>query len=82
MRGYLLYSLLVFAGFGLWLLLFLVLRGKHGRANDTAGLFLVGPLHTDLKRRGYSLTKREIAGWGIVLVLMLLAPLLSLLSEP
>ena len=74
MKGYVIYSLLVLAGFALWLILFLVMRKGSDRKRDIAGYALIGPMHAYLKRRGYSLSNRELVGWGIVLVLMLLVP--------
>ncbi len=81
MLGYFLYSLLVLAGFGLWLLLFLAMRRWPGRSSDIAGLFLIRPLHVYLRKRGYSFTQRKLVGWGAVLLLMLLAPLFTWLLE-
>ena len=77
MRGYCIYALLVLAGFGLWLVLFSFMRKEPGRNKDFAGFLLIGPLHSYLKQRGYSLTKRELVGWLAVLLLMLSAPLVT-----
>jgi hypothetical protein len=77
MRGYLLYSLLVLAGFALWVILFAVLRRSRGRLRDATGFFFLGPFHSYMRSRNYSLSKRELVGWGVVLVVMLLAPWLS-----
>jgi hypothetical protein len=77
MRGYIVYSLLVLLGFALWILLFWGMRKGRGRARDAAGFFFLGPFHLYMRRRGYSLSPRELVGWGVVLVVMLLAPWLS-----
>ena len=77
MSGYLIYSLVVLAGFALWLLLFLAMRKGSNGKRDIAGYILIGPMHAYLKRRGYTLRTRELVGWGVVLLLMLLAPWIS-----
>lgn len=79
--GYLLYSLLVLAGFGLWIGLFLGMRKGSARQRDVAGYFLIGPLHAYLKKRNYALTQRELIGWGVVLLLMLAVPWLTWFLE-
>lgn len=81
MSGYWLYALLVLAGFGLWLALFVVMRRGAGRKRDVAGYVLIGPMHAYLKRRGYSLSGRELVGWGIVLLLMLAVPWITWFLE-
>ncbi len=81
MTGYWLYSLLVLAGFVLWLLLFFAMRNGTGRKRDIVGYALIGPMHTYLKKRGYTLTRRELLGWGFVLLLMLAAPWITKFME-
>ena len=74
LMGYLVYSLLVLAGFGLWIALFLGMRKRATRQRDMVGYFLIGPLHAHLRKRNYTLTQRELFGWGVVLLLMLVVP--------
>lgn len=81
MRGYLLYSLLVLVGFALWILLFAGMRKSRGRVRKAAGFIFLGPLHSYMRERNYTLTRRELFGWGVVLVVMLLAPWLSMWLE-
>jgi hypothetical protein len=79
--GYLVYALLVIAGFGLWIALFLGMRKGTERTRNAAGYLLIGPLHAYLRKRNYTLTKRELLGWGVVLLLMLLVPGLTWFIE-
>ena len=81
MSGYWLYALLVLAGFALWVLLFIAMRRGSGRKKDVAGYVLIGPMHSYLKRRGYALSRRELVGWGAVLLLMLAVPWISWFLE-
>lgn len=81
MRAYAIYVLLVFAGFGLWALLFWLQRRSTDRFRKAAGWITVGPFHGYLERRGYRLSKREILGWTVVALVMLLAPVASWLLE-
>jgi hypothetical protein len=73
MRGYLIYFALVLTGFALWALLFAAMRRTRDEKR-TWVYFLIGPLHAYLMRRGYTLSQRELFGWGLVLLFMLLAP--------
>jgi uncharacterized membrane protein len=79
--GYIVYVALVALGFLLWILLFLAMRRTSGQKRDITGWFLIGPLHTYLGKRGYSLTSREVLGWGAVLLLMIAAPPITWLME-
>ena len=81
MTGHLIYVAIVLAGFVLWLVLFLAMRKRRDRKHDIAGYLLIGPLHAYLRRRNYSLTKRELFGWGAILILMLLVPWVTRLLE-
>lgn len=81
MTGYLVYSLVVLAGFVLWLLLFFEMRKDRNRKRDIAGYVFIGPMHVYLKKRGYSLTHRELLGWGVVLLLMLAVPWITFYLE-
>ena len=81
MSGYWLYALLVLAGFRLWLALFVIMRRGAGRKRDVAGYVLIGPMHAYLKRRGYSLSARELIGSGVVLLLMLVVPWITWFLE-
>ncbi len=68
----------------MWVALFIYMRGgdkKSDRKRGLVGKLLIGPLHPYMAKRGYSLTKRELLGWGLVLVLMLAAPLITSLLE-
>ncbi len=77
MSGYLLYAALILIGFLLWFVLFVFMRKGSDRKRDVTGYVLLGPLHSYLKKRNYSLTMREVFGWSAVLILMLSAPWLS-----
>ena len=77
MRGYVIYLLLVVLAFALWILLFIGMRKGRGRTREAAGFLLLGPFHSYMRKRNYSLSSRELVGWGVVFVVMLLAPLLS-----
>lgn len=81
MLGYLIYSLVVLLGFALWIALFLGMRKGSERQRDTAGYLLVGPLHAYLRKRNYTLTMRELVGWGVVLLLMLTVPWITWFLE-
>ena len=80
MRGYLIYVALIFAGFALWVGLLAAMR-RDATGKRVWGHLLLGPLHGYLMRRGYRLTKREVVGWCVVLLLMLVAPLLTFVLE-
>lgn len=77
MTGYLLYATLILGGFALWFALFVLMRKGTDQKRDVTGYVLLGPLHSYLKKRNYTLTMREIFGWAAVLILMLSAPWLS-----
>jgi hypothetical protein len=79
--SYLVYAALVVAGLVLWLLLLAYMRGRPSRSRQVFGWSLIGPVHVYLSNRGYSLSKRELFGWGAVFLLMLAAPLISWLLE-
>ena len=81
MIGYIIYVALIAVGFMLWILLFVAMRRTAGRNREIAGWLLIGPLHSYLSKRGYTLTEREVLGWGAVLLLMLAAPLITELLE-
>ena len=80
--GYLMYSMLVLAVFFIWFLFFMAMRKGPDSKRDLAGYVLIGPMHAYLKNRGYNLTHRELFGWGIVLLLMLLVPWITRYLEP
>jgi hypothetical protein len=80
--GYVVYVLVVLAGFALWGLLFWYMRSGSAREHrDTIGYAFIGPLHKYLQKRNYALTRREIWGWLVVLVVLLVAPLITHLLE-
>jgi hypothetical protein len=81
MRGYLFYAVAVILGFGMWWLLFAAMRRREIPGGKFLGYFLLGPMHGYLKRRNYSLSKRELLGWLVVGVLMLAAPIVSKMLE-
>ena len=74
------YALCVVLGFLAWTLIFWLMRknkNKQNRMEDVKGALLVGPLHFYLRGRHYTFTRRELVGWGLVLLFMLTAPLLT-----
>jgi hypothetical protein len=76
--GYIVYTLAVLATFLLWGIAFAVMRKDKGKErSDLTGFLLTGPLHFYLKRRRYDLSGRELIGWGVVGLLMLLAPVIA-----
>lgn len=81
--SYLSYIVLVVLGFGVWVVFFLTMgKGKNkGKKHNLLGLYFVGPLHFYLQKRNYKLTTREIIGWGLVMLLMLLAPWITDILE-
>jgi len=80
--GYLIYVVAVLATFLLWGIAFAIMRKETGKErSDFTGLLLTGPLHFYLKRRKYNLSGREIFGWGVVLVVMLVAPIITKILE-
>jgi hypothetical protein len=81
MRSYLFYLVVVLLGFGMWWLFFAVMRRSDNRENKFLGYFLLGPMYRYLKRRNYSLTKRELVGWLLVGLLMLAAPIVTKVLE-
>ena len=81
MGSYLFYAVVLILGFGMWWLVFTAMRRRETRGTNFLGYFLLGPMHGYLRRRNYSLTKRELIGWLLVALLMLAAPLMSILLE-
>jgi len=77
MSAYFFYVAMILAGFVLWFALFVFMRKGADRRRDVTGYVLLGPLHSYLKKRNYTLTMREVFGWSAVLILMLSAPWLS-----
>jgi len=77
MRNYLAYVLAVVLAFVVWALIFRIMSKSKGNSKDIKGILLAGPAHFILRRRGYKLNKREILGWGVVFLVMLMAPLIS-----
>jgi hypothetical protein len=77
--AYLLYAAAVLACFAAWALVIFTMRNsKTGTPIEEVRRTLsIGPAHLILRKRDYKLTKREIIGWGIVALFMLLAPWLS-----
>ena len=67
--------------FGIWVMIFMTLRKAKPERRDILGPLLMGPFHFYLKKRGYSFSKRELIGWGVVLLIMFLAPWVSFLLE-
>jgi len=77
MSAYFFYVAMILAGFVLWFALFVFMRKGSDRRRDVTGYVLLGPLHSYLKKRNYTLIMREVFGWSAVLILMLSAPWLS-----
>ncbi|MET3139510.1 putative membrane protein [Undibacterium sp. GrIS 1.2] len=77
MKNYLMYAIIILSGFIAWILIFWIMRKSKDQSKNIKGVLLVGPAHFILKRTGYKLTTREIVGWGLVLLFMLTAPLIS-----
>ncbi len=75
------FALLVFMliGWGVLILLFWYL--SKAKPKGPAAAILLGPIYFVLKRQDWKFSKREIQGWGLVFVFMLIAPFLSLWLE-
>ena len=74
------YIIIVFLGFITWIVVLAYFRSKKStlsREDKFRGFFIFGPMFTYMRKRGFVFTKREIIGWGIVLLLMLAAPFLE-----
>jgi hypothetical protein len=73
--GYLTYIALTLLGVGLLFFAFTLMRKKdQTKGRRVVGALLVGPLHFNLAKRGYRLTKRELLLAALVVLLGLLAP--------
>jgi hypothetical protein len=81
MLGYFVYTVFVFFGFAVWGILFWSMRRGTPESRRKVGRLFVGPLHDYLEHRNYQLTSRELYGWGLVLLVMLIAPLLTIWLE-
>ncbi|MCY0915975.1 hypothetical protein [Massilia antarctica] len=77
MTDYFLYALTVLVGFIAWIAVFFFMNKSKDKSKNTIGAILLGPAYFILKRRGYRLTRREIFGWIVVFIFMLLAPAIS-----
>ena len=77
MQNYLIYALSILMSFVLWIIIFIIMKKSKGRSKDVKGVLLLGPAHFILRRVGYKLTMRELIGWGVVLLFMLIAPLIT-----
>jgi len=72
------------AGLLLWFIVFVVMRARaESRTTGTTvlGVLLAGPLHFYLRGRKYTLTRREIIGWLVVLCVIAAAPFIAALLE-
>jgi len=81
MKNYFLYGLSILVGFILWAAIFWLMSKPKFKSKNLMGFLLAGPAHSILKRRDSKLSMREIVGWAIVLILMLLAPIISFWME-
>lgn len=71
-------------GFLIWFIVFVVMRARSEsatRGTTILGVLLAGPLHFYLRGRKYTLTRREIIGWILVLCFIASAPFLTALLE-
>lgn len=71
-------------GLLLWFIVFIVMRARaesQTRSTTVIGVLLAGPLHFYLRGRKYTLTRREIIGWLIVLCVIAAAPFVTALLE-
>lgn len=75
--AYLIYCAIILAGYGLWIALFVSMKSGSQKKKDSVGYALLGPMHAYLRKRGYTLTTREMVGWGVILLFLLVLPLLS-----
>jgi hypothetical protein len=74
------YIALVILGFLTWFVILWYFRTKAtalSKKDKIRGYFIFGPMFSYMQKRGFTLNKREIIGWGIVLLLMLAAPFLE-----
>ncbi len=75
---YIKYLCIVFLVVFVWII-FLTRYRKKGlditESENRGGAFLIGPLYYYLREKGFALNKREIIGWIIVILLMIVAPL-------
>jgi hypothetical protein len=74
------YIIVVILGFLSWIVILWYFRTKATALSNKdkfRGYFIFGPMFSYMRKRGFALTKREIIGWGIVLLLMLAAPFLE-----
>lgn len=75
---YLKYLLIIVLAVIVWVFFLISYRNKKSDMSDLdnyKGLFLIGPFYLYLRKKGFSLSKREIIGWIIVISLMIIAPL-------
>lgn len=63
---------------GIMIATFLRLRSKP---KGFGVILILGPLYFVLKKQNWNISNREIYWWGLVFVLMLVAPLISNLLE-
>jgi len=76
------YLALIVGVFLFWCVGFAVMRRRKDKEwGNLTGFLLAGPLHFYLRERRYSLSRREMVGWGIVFVVMALAPIATKLLE-
>lgn len=71
-------------GLLLWFVVFIVMRARsesQTRGTTVLGVLLAGPLHFYLRGRKYTLTRREIVGWLVVLCVIAAAPFVAALLE-
>jgi len=74
------YIIVVILGFLTWIVILWYFRRKASalpNKDKFRGYFIFGPMFSYMQKRGFALNKREIIGWGIVLLLMLAAPFLE-----
>lgn len=77
MSDYLWYAAPILLGFVAWAFILSTMSKSKEKSKDIKGVLLVGPAHLILKRRDYKLSRREVIGWGVVLLFMLAAPLIT-----
>jgi len=74
------YIVAVIICFIFWFLIFKYFRKKKdilSKKDKFRGYWIFGPMFKYIQNRGFTLTKRELLGWAIVFLLMLLAPFLE-----
>lgn len=80
--GYVGYVALVVAIFIFWFVGFAVMRRRKDKEwGNLTGFLLAGPLHFYLRDRQYALSRREMIGWAIVCICMIVAPIATKLLE-